>query len=321
MNMKKSKIFGICMVLVFTMMLSACGKSTEGLVATVDKMDITREEFDADLNFFKSMYEKQLGEGFMSQVADNGKTYEEQLKIDIMEKLKTEKLIEKDSKGMGIKVTDEDIDGEFNKYVEAMGGKEKFDEYLSGTGITEEFFKANLGKEMLIRKHAEKFKEDTEISDEDAKEYFEKNKDNLIIVKARHILVQSEEEGEKVLARVNGGEDFAKVAMETSIDTSAVDGGDLGYFPKGKMIAEFENVAFSLEPGQISDLVKTEVGYHIIKVEDRKDSFEDLGEDIKSLLKDEKYFAKIESLKTNAKVKIYDQDLKKLMEDGEKVEK
>lgn len=321
MTMKKNRLLGISIILIITILLSGCGKNTEGLIATVDGEDITVDEFNADLNFFKTMYEKRLGEGFMDQTAENGKTYEEQLKLDIIEKLIIEKLIEKDSKSMGIDLGQEDIDLEFNKYVEAMGDKEKFDEYLEETGITEEFFKDNLRKEMLIAEHNKSVKDKTEITDDEAKAYFDKFEENLTIVRASHILVQTEEEGNIILGRLKNGEDFAELAKEESMDGSAVNGGDLGYFPKGKMIAEFEEIAFSLEPGQVSDLVKTEVGYHIIKVDDRKDSFDDLKEDIKTLLKEDKYLETIEKLKSNSKLKVYDEELKSLMdEEVEEVE-
>jgi peptidyl-prolyl cis-trans isomerase C len=91
-------------------------------------------------------------------------------------------------------------------------------------------------------------------------------------VRARHILVENEAEAKAALERVRKGEDFAKVALELSKDPgSGKEGGDLGWFEKGRMVPEFSEAAFKLEKGQVSDLVKTQFGFHIIKVEDRRD--------------------------------------------------
>ena len=86
---------------------------------------------------------------------------------------------------------------------------------------------------------------------------------------ARHILVSTEDEAKAALARVKGGEDFAKVAGELSKDPGS-QGGDLGWFTKERMVPEFAEAAFKLEPGQISDPVKSQFGWHIIKLEEKR---------------------------------------------------
>jgi len=85
-------------------------------------------------------------------------------------------------------------------------------------------------------------------------------------IKCSHILVQKQSEALAVLERIKNGEKFGKLAKELSIDSgSAKRDGNLGYFGRGKMVKEFENVAFNLQAGQISEPVKTQYGYHIIK--------------------------------------------------------
>jgi peptidyl-prolyl cis-trans isomerase C len=89
-------------------------------------------------------------------------------------------------------------------------------------------------------------------------------------VHARHILVESEDEAKKILADLKKGGDFAAIAKEKSKDPGAADGGDLGYFTKDQMVPEFSEVAFKLEKGALSDPVKSQFGWHIIKVEDKR---------------------------------------------------
>ena len=89
-------------------------------------------------------------------------------------------------------------------------------------------------------------------------------------VHARHILVETEDEAKAVKAELDKGADFAELAKKKSKDPGATDGGDLGFFTKDQMVPEFSTVAFSLEPGKISDPVKTQFGWHIIKVEEKR---------------------------------------------------
>ena len=89
-------------------------------------------------------------------------------------------------------------------------------------------------------------------------------------VHARHILVETEDEAKAIKAELAKGADFAELAKKKSKDPGAADGGDLGFFTKEQMVPEFSAVAFSLEPGKISDPVKSQFGWHIIKVEEKR---------------------------------------------------
>lgn len=307
MNKIKFKRFTIVgLILALILSVSGCKNNEEGFVATVNGEGITQQEFDSDFQVYKKIYEQQLGEDSMSQAGEDGKTLEESLKEDIVEKLIMEKIVAQEAKEMNIDVTPEEIQEQMEQYITAMGGQEKFDEFLKTNEISKEFFEENLKKELLFNKHREAFINNTTIDEKEAKDYFEANKDDLIVVRASHILVKTEEEGKEVLKRLNAGEEFGKLALELSIDkASAQQGGDLGYFGKGSMIAEFEDAAFALNVGETSGLVKTEVGYHIIKVEDRKDTYEALKDDMISILKENKYLEKIQDLRENAKVKVF----------------
>src|SRR5262249_53375936 len=89
-------------------------------------------------------------------------------------------------------------------------------------------------------------------------------------VRARHILVENEDQAKAILAELKKGADFAELAKQKSKDPAAADGGDLGYFTKDQMVPEFADAAFKLDKGKISDPVKTAFGWHIIKVEDKR---------------------------------------------------
>ncbi len=89
-------------------------------------------------------------------------------------------------------------------------------------------------------------------------------------VRARHILVESEEEAKAIVEQLKGGADFATLAKEKSKDPGTAEGGDLGYFSKEQMVPEFAEVAFKMYPGQVSNPVKTQFGWHVIKLEDKR---------------------------------------------------
>lgn len=130
-------------------------------------------------------------------------------------------------------------------------------------------------------------------------------------VRARHILVETEDDAKKAHARVKGGEDFAKVAEELSKDPgSKGEGGDLGFFAKDRMVEPFADAAFKLAPGQISDPVKTQFGFHVIKVEEKRTkpvpTFEETREQIDTYLGRKAQQDLILALRQKAKVERLD---------------
>jgi len=136
-------------------------------------------------------------------------------------------------------------------------------------------------------------------------------------VHARHILVPTEEEAKAALARLKKGEDFAKLAAELSKDPgSGKEGGDLGYFTRDRMVKEFGDAAFALKPGEISGIVKTQFGYHIIKVEDRRTkpvpSFDTVKDQLKTYLGRKAQQERVTALRAAAKVERFGPDGKPL---------
>jgi peptidyl-prolyl cis-trans isomerase C len=126
-------------------------------------------------------------------------------------------------------------------------------------------------------------------------------------VHARHILVDNEAEAKKIAARLKGGEDFAKVAAETSKDPgSKAEGGDLGWFTKERMVAPFADAAFKLEAGKISEPVKTQFGWHVIRVEEKRTkpvpSFDEMKEQVEAYLTRKTQQDLITKLREGAKI-------------------
>jgi len=139
-------------------------------------------------------------------------------------------------------------------------------------------------------------------------------------IHARHILVATEDEAKAVIKELDGGKDFAEVAKEKSTDSNKTDGGDLGYFAKGRMVPEFEEVAFALDKGAYTKTpVKTQFGFHVIKVEDKRDAppppYEQVEPQVRQLVMRDKYLALIAKAKTAQKVEITDEALRKGYED------
>jgi peptidyl-prolyl cis-trans isomerase C len=163
------------------------------------------------------------------------------------------------------------------------------------------------------------------ITDEEVKTAYDKEASKVKVserVRARHILVQTEKEARDVIARLNKGEKFEDIAKQVSLDGSKDYGGDLGYFSAEEMVPEFSKAAFALKVGETSEPVKTDYGWHVIKVEDRKQGgaqpFDQVKAGIKAVLMRKKVQDVVTELRKEAKIEIVDPDLKKLQEMGEK---
>jgi peptidyl-prolyl cis-trans isomerase C len=142
-------------------------------------------------------------------------------------------------------------------------------------------------------------------------------------VHARHILVKTEDEAKDVIKQLDAGKDFAELAKEKSTDPNKSEGGDLGYFTRGRMVKEFEDAAFALDKGAYSKTpVKTDFGYHVIKVEDKRDAppppFEQVQDQVRQLVMRDKYLELLNQAKAATKVDIVDETLRKGYEDANK---
>lgn len=138
-------------------------------------------------------------------------------------------------------------------------------------------------------------------------------------VRARHILLESEEDAKAVIADLDGGAEFEALAKEKSTGPTGPNGGDLGYFTRGRMVPEFEEAAFALDVGgYTSEPVQTQFGWHVIKLEDKRQvqppSFAEVEGQIRAVLLRERYFDLLKQLRAEARVEITDPELKEAYE-------
>jgi len=239
---------GLIVLLAIALIKPPFGGGSNEVVATVNGVDIKKDQL------YDSMIE--LG-------GDS-----------ILDNLINEELLEQEAKKAGITVTDEDVNKEIEEVKKNFPSEEDFNAALQQSNMTLDDLKKQIPRQVQMRKLLEpKAKES--VTDEQVKQYFEENKamyDTPEQVRASHILVGSNEEAEAILKQLKDGEDFAKLAQEKSIDTASKDaGGDLDFFGKGMMEEAFEKAAFALKtPGELSPIVQTSHGYHIIKFTEHK---------------------------------------------------
>lgn len=151
--------------------------------------------------------------------------------------------------------------------------KEAYRSGINRNREVKELIKEAHNKIIVAKFIEEEINRSAKISDKDIEDFYNMHKKEFIAparYKASHILVSSEQQAEEALNRLDKGEDFAAIAKEVSIDPSRTNGGDLGYFTEGQMIPDFESACFRLDVGQTSGIVKTQFGYHIIRLTDKK---------------------------------------------------
>jgi foldase protein PrsA len=226
--------------------------------------------------------------------AEMTKSMPEAQQASILDSLMTLKLIDLEADKAGVTVSDSDMQAELDKIKENFGSDEEFNAALAQAGMTLDSLKEQIGTQVKLRNIFEKQNPATE---DDFKAYYETNKENFATtpkqVQASHILLETKEEADAVLAELKAGKDFATLAKEKSLDPGSKDeGGVLPLFGRGEMNSGFETAAFALAKGEMSDVVEAESGFHIIKVADIVEAviptYDELKADVKQTYFDEK---------------------------------
>ena len=213
--------------------------------------------FLADYEQRVAQYEQVLLEQGVDLNTDEGHAYLEQARQDVLNGLIDGALIEQGAAGLGIALTEEELDEQVEADIAAGGGQEPFEEWLQATGQTREDYKEMLRQSLLAQRVLDAVSADVGAEAEQ--------------VHVRLIMVDSEESAQQILANLQQGGDFAALVREHSLDLATKEnGGDLGWFPRGLVAPELEAAAFALQPGQVSGVVRLGEGYHIIQVIERE---------------------------------------------------
>ncbi|RYL94504.1 peptidylprolyl isomerase [Sporolactobacillus sp. Y61] len=265
--------------------LSACGNG-EGSAAVVktDSGNITKADFYNEMK----------------------KTYGDQ----VLQNLVFEKLLQDK-----YNVSGKAVDKKYNEVVKSFPSEQQFEQALAQNNLKKSQFKRQIKDSLMMTKAQQ---EGIKVSDKDLKDYFNKNANQLVELKASHILVQDKKTADNLVKQLKGGADFAELAKKNTIDTATKNaGGELGWFKQSTMVPEFSNAAMKLKVGQISSPVysKTDGGYHIIKLEGKRDDYNSLKSSAKEAYlasKQKSQSEVMQKLIKEANIKVEDKDFKDL---------
>lgn len=305
--MKKIITVLLAITMITSLFLTACNKKTDDAVADVNGHKIEKAAFIENYKVYSNMYRQQFGDEALKQVDQSGKSLSERLKTNIVEKLIFEELMHEEAEKEKITVDDEEVNKKYQETIDSVGGKEKYEEFMKAQNLNEDFIKTSIRNEIEADKVKENYFEKNKISEDELQKYFDENKDNLVKYHIRHIMTDSDTKAMKIIDELKAGKDFKELAtLESQDTTSAANGGDLGEVSIDMMPPEFKNAVLSTKVGSYSKIFKTEQGYHIVYVDSKKDSLNDLKDEVEAKVKDLKYKSFVEELRKSAKVEIYD---------------
>ena len=219
----------------------------------------------------------------------------EELQRSFLVQLIDRELIHGEARRLNIEITEADIDAALQAYRQDYSGT-SFETMLQERGVTLEGWREELKESLIMEKLLEEaVYSRVDVIDKEVTAYYEANRgqfDRPAQVRARQIVVADEAEGQEVLGLLRQGRPFAEIAAEYSLSPDAEQGGDLGFFARGEMPPEFDEVVFDLPVNRLSDLVKSDYGYHIFLVEEKRKAVrlkkKDVTEEIRAILESQK---------------------------------
>lgn len=300
--------------------------SAEDVIVTVDGKDITHGEIMQAVQMTMMQLSRKMPPQQLSQMY--GKVYK-----NMTDTLIANVLLEKAAANSSLAVSDADLEAEIAKIKAGAPEGKSLEEALAANGMDLNEWKENLRSQMLVGKLVEEKTAGTaEATPEEIAAFYQENIDAFKApeqVTASHILIASDKndtdaakaekkkKAEALKTQIDNGADFAELAKANSDGPSKERGGQLGSFSRGQMVPEFEEVAFNMETGTVSDIVETQFGYHLIKVTDhqpeRVRSLDEASEQISSYLSSQKkqeiLVAYIEGLKKAANIVMHEPDM------------
>ena len=339
--MKSTKL--LATLLVAGMLFTGCGLKNSQTIIKVNDKAITQNDFDKlmDKQISASPFAK-MGLGDIKN-DKNGVLYL-MTERSVVTQLVIEELLNQEAENRGIKVTNKDVDEAINKIIDKLGGKDKLSEILKQNNVSIKQLKSDIKTQVKMQKLAQAT-ENVKVSDKEVKDFYDKNIDKFKHgehIRAYHILLMTnpmqlgqeiaseskkelsnDELSKKIDEKVKANEELAnKIAKELKADnskfaqyakkysqdtTTAQKGGDLGYFEAKVMVPEFSKAAFAAKPNTVVGPVKTQFGYHVILVTDRRpagtESFDKVKNNLKESLTNEKEIKAIDDIVNAAKKK------------------
>jgi parvulin-like peptidyl-prolyl isomerase len=219
----------------------------------------------------------------------------EELQRSFLVQLIDRELIHGEARRLHIEITEADIDAALQAYRQDYSGT-SFETMLQDRGLTLEGWREELKESLIMEKLLEEaVYSRVDVTEKEVADYYQANRrqfDRPAQVRARQIVVADEAKGQEVLGLLRQGRPFAEIAAEYSLSPDAEQGGDLGFFARGEMPPEFDEVVFDLPVNRLSDLVKSDYGYHIFLVEEKRKAVrlkkKDVADEIRAILESQK---------------------------------
>jgi peptidyl-prolyl cis-trans isomerase len=329
-NMKKKLKVFIAGLISMSLLVGCATDKLGKTVATVNGENITYGEYLKKFAFQKYMIDSTYGKEIWNEkvpaeqsITKQETTLIKDFTLRLVDSIIQEELLSQEAKKQSLKIDESELKNNVDQWKNSITKDTTAKEYYEKNGITEEVVTDIFKEQMNISALEANYTKNNPVTQAEIDKYYNEHKSEYTNaqVKASHIIIKTQNDDgtemsqdkvdsakkqiDEIYAKIKAGEDFAKLAKQYSQDASKDAGGDLGFFSKGQMVKEFEEVAFSMKVGEVSEPFKTKYGYHVVKLTDKKEDTTDpkqVKEFLKGTLQQEKFNKYVEELKKAAKI-------------------